>query len=47
MQVEAILRAAHNLYEEDGVTVTPEIMIPLSYECLRVTTDERDSSSKN
>ncbi|MDA9845674.1 pyruvate, phosphate dikinase [Acidimicrobiia bacterium] len=29
MQVEAILRAAYNLYEEDGVKVTPEIMIPL------------------
>ena len=29
MQVEAILIAAYNLYEEDGVKVTPEIMIPL------------------
>lgn len=29
MQVEAILRAAYNLYELDGVKVTPEIMIPL------------------
>lgn len=29
MQVEAILRAAYNLYKEDGVRVTPEIMIPL------------------
>jgi len=29
MQVEAILRAAHKLYKDDGVTITPEIMIPL------------------
>ena len=29
MQVEAILRAAHKLYKDDGITITPEIMIPL------------------
>jgi pyruvate,orthophosphate dikinase len=29
MQVEAILSAAHKLYKDDGVTITPEIMIPL------------------
>ena len=29
MQVEAILRAAHNLSKDKGMTITPEIMIPL------------------
>ena len=29
MQVEAILRAAHNLSKDQGMTITPEIMIPL------------------
>ena len=29
MQVEAILKAAHNLYKNEGLTITPEIMIPL------------------
>ena len=29
MQVEAILRAAYNIQNKDGVLVTPEIMIPL------------------
>ena len=29
MQVEAILRAAYNLQKNEGVTVSPEIMIPL------------------
>lgn len=29
MQVEAILKAAHNLYQKEGLTITPEIMIPL------------------
>ena len=29
MQVEAILKAAHNLYKNKGLTITPEIMIPL------------------
>ncbi|MCH1525761.1 MAG: pyruvate, phosphate dikinase, partial [Candidatus Actinomarina sp.] len=27
MQVEAILKAAHNLYKNEGLTITPEIMI--------------------
>ena len=29
MQVEAILKAAHNLHKSEGLTITPEIMIPL------------------
>ena len=29
MQVEAILRAAHNLSKDKGMTITPEIMIHL------------------
>ena len=29
MQVEAILRAAHNIQKNEGISVTPEIMIPL------------------
>ena len=29
MQVEAILKAAHNLYKNEGLTITPEIMVPL------------------
>ncbi len=29
MQVEAILRAAHNVQKKEGISVTPEIMIPL------------------
>jgi pyruvate,orthophosphate dikinase len=29
MQVEAILRAAHNIHKNEGISVTPEIMIPL------------------
>jgi pyruvate,orthophosphate dikinase len=29
MQVEAILRATHNIQKNEGISVTPEIMIPL------------------